>query len=139
MEIVTENAQATQKLGENFATTVKNGGVVCLYGDLGSGKTTFTQGLAKGLGIKKRIVSPTFIFIRQYLPHFYHLDLYRIESLNDAKSLGIEEILSEPKNIVVIEWPEKIREILPEKRTEIFFKYLEENRRSVEIATLRSQ
>lgn len=149
MEIVTENAQATQKLGTELADRILKSAswriqddgyakVFCLYGDLGSGKTTFTQGLAKGLGIKQRILSPTFVFIRSYtlLPTpytLYHLDLYRIESLNDAKSLGIEEILNNEKNIVVIEWPEKIAEILPRKRTEIYFKYLDENTREIDI------
>lgn len=135
MEIVTKSAQETADLGEKLADSLKHGGVVCLYGELGSGKTTIVQGLARGLGIKRRIVSPTFIFIRQYpvsslqfaVYSLYHVDLYRIQSLNDAKALGLEEILADLFNIVVIEWPEKIKKILPKKRIEIYFEYLKDN------------
>ncbi len=133
---ITKSAQETFELGQKLADSLKDGGVICLYGELGAGKTTFTQGVARGLGIKRRIVSPTFIFIRSYeLPAtghlLYHIDLYRINSLDDAKSLGIEEILSDPQNIVLIEWPEKVKEILPEKKTDIYFEYLNENERRI--------
>ncbi len=136
---VTKSARETQTLGEKLSADLKNGSLVCLYGELGSGKTTFVQGVALGLGIKQRIISPTFIFIRSYKLSairslLYHIDLYRIETLNDAKGLGLEEILSIPKNIVLIEWPEKIKEILPEKRTDIHFKYLNENERKITIS-----
>jgi len=136
MEIVTKSGQETQKLGEKIANTLRNGGVVALYGELGSGKTTFIQGFARGLGIKQRIVSPTFVFIRQYyLPskiyHLYHIDLYRIEKPEEAKGLGLEEILSDPNAIVAIEWAEKVSDILPEKRIDIKFEVLNENERKI--------
>lgn len=142
MEIVTKSALETEKLGESLANNLKRGSnnprIICLYGELGSGKTTFTKGFARGLGIKQRILSPTFIIIRRYqitnyqlpITNFYHLDLYRIQSLSDAKSLGLEEILSDTHNIVLIEWPKVIREILSKKRTEIYFRYLKENKQS---------
>ncbi|MFH0864166.1 MAG: tRNA (adenosine(37)-N6)-threonylcarbamoyltransferase complex ATPase subunit type 1 TsaE [Candidatus Gottesmanbacteria bacterium] len=146
MEVLTKNAQETQKLGQELANNLSFGKlrsrrharVVCLYGELGSGKTTFTQGVAAGLGIKQRITSPTFVYIRNYTLYpspytLYHIDLYRIESLNDAKALGIEEILQNKNNIVLIEWPEKIKDILPNKRTEIYFEYLSENERKLTI------
>ncbi len=141
MEILTKSAIETQELGQKLADNLTDGGLVCLYGNLGSGKTTFVQGLANGLGIKQRIVSPTFIFIRSYSLNngqtLYHIDLYRIESLMDARALGIEEILSDPKNIVLIEWPEKIKEILPKKRTEIFFEYIKDNERKINLNQLK--
>ena len=129
MEIVTKSARETQELGKKLANNLK-GGIVALYGELGSGKTTFVQGLAAGLGIKKRIVSPTFIFIRQY-SNFYHIDLYRIEKPEDARGLGLEEILGDPANIVVIEWAEKIKNLLPKKRIDVKFKILGENERKI--------
>ncbi|MBF8249749.1 MAG: hypothetical protein HW400_350 [Candidatus Levybacteria bacterium] len=123
------NFAETQKLGRDFAKTLKKGDLVCLYGDLGSGKTTFTQGLAEGLGIKQRITSPTFIIVRCYelqtpafakasagkqnLKLFYHVDLYRVESEKDLEGLGIEEIINNKNNIVVIEWAEKLKNYLP--------------------------
>src|SRR3990167_2465256 len=117
---VTNSFRETQELGKDFARFLAGGDIVCLHGDLGSGKTTFVQGLAKGLGIKQRIISPTFIIIRNYkirindkgfpplgtgmINNFYHIDLYRINSDKDIEGLGIEEIINDKNNIVVIEW-----------------------------------
>ena len=131
---VTNSALETQKLGEKLSKGVERGGIILLYGDLGSGKTTFVQGLAKGLKIKRRIISPTFIIVRSYKEkNFYHVDLYRIEDKKDTKNLGLEEILKDKKNIVAIEWPEKIKRNIPKKRTEIFFTYLADQKRKIEI------
>lgn len=133
MEIITQSALQTQKLGEKIGRDLKPPIVIALYGDLGSGKTTFIQGLAKGLGIKKRITSPTFVFVKKYHPNFYHIDLYRIEKTKEVKSLGLEEIFSEPKTVMAIEWAEKIKEMLPKNRIDIWFNYLNQNQRKIEI------
>jgi len=138
-EILTKSAKQTQKLGEGLAYRLKGGEIIGLIGELGSGKTTFVQGLAKGLGIKKRVLSPTFIFVRPYnlfpIPYtLFHIDLYRIKTSEDAKDLGLEEIWSDPKNIVVIEWAEKIKDILPEKTIKIYFEYLGEKKRRIIIS-----
>lgn len=134
-KIVTNNEKETRKLGEEFAKSLKKGDVVALFGGLGNGKTTFVQGLAKGLGIEKRIISPTFIIVRSYKINsdetLYHVDLYRTRDILDARSVGIDEIMSSD-SIVVIEWAEKIKEALPQKRFEIHFKYLNENDREIE-------
>jgi tRNA threonylcarbamoyladenosine biosynthesis protein TsaE len=135
---ITRGFNRTQKLGEDFAQQVKSG-VIALYGDLGNGKTTFVQGLAKGLGIKSRIISPTFIIIRSYAinrksvnaKHFYHIDLYRIQSEKDVVGMELLEIIDNPENIVAIEWPEKIEKILPKEVSRIYFKYIDENRREI--------
>ncbi len=127
----TNNSEETQELGEDFAKSLRAGDVVCLYGDLGSGKTTFVQGLAKGLGVKEKIISPTFIIIRTYpLKNFYHIDLYRIEN-NDLQGLGLEEILNNLQNIVVVEWAEKLKKYLPQKRIDIKFSYEKEKKRKI--------
>ena len=133
MEIITKSAQQTQKLGEKIGRDLKPPVIIALYGELGSGKTTFIQGLAKGLGIKKRITSPTFVFVKKYKPNFYHIDLYRIEETKEVKSLGLEEIFSEPKAVVAIEWAEKIKEILPKNRIDIWFNYLNQKQRKIEV------
>jgi len=92
--------------------------IFCLYGDLGSGKTTFTQGLAAGLGTNERIVSPTYTIIRHYdLPNngmLYHLDLYRIQ-----EPLPFQEMLDDSRNYLVIEWAEKLSDNLPNQRINI--------------------
>lgn len=135
---ITESFEETQKAGEEFAKRLYLEGVnlIALYGDLGSGKTTFVQGLAKGLGIKKRIISPTFIIIRKYelgIRDFYHIDLYRVQSGDDIKGLGIEEIINNRQNIVAIEWAERMERLLPKKRIDIYFEYLDENKRKITI------
>ncbi|MBI3559120.1 tRNA (adenosine(37)-N6)-threonylcarbamoyltransferase complex ATPase subunit type 1 TsaE [Candidatus Gottesmanbacteria bacterium] len=124
--MITKTAQETRNLGEKLAEKIKNGGVVCLYGDLGAGKTTFVQGIAKGLGIKKQITSPTFIIMRSY-GRLWHLDLYRLNSLEEIKALGVEEIWQDENNILVIEWPEKIEPILPENKLTVHLTTLADN------------
>lgn len=148
---ITNNSEETQKLAAKFAKNLKRGEVIALYGDLGSGKTTFTQGLAHALGIHKKIISPTFIIIRSYhinrIPPFlkggggisstqflYHIDLYRVHNENDLLDLGFDDILTGKQNIVVIEWPEKIEKILPKNRIKINFEYLDENKRQITIS-----
>lgn len=145
--MVTNSAQETQELGEKIAADLKPGSaswrILALYGELGSGKTTFIQGLARGLGIKKRIISPTFIFIRQYpispkldAKILYHVDLYRIEETSGARGLGLKEIFADKEGIIVIEWADRIKKILPKKRTDIHFEYLGENQRRIKIETI---
>lgn len=133
-EYITESVEETQRVAKEFAQKLIGGNVIALYGDLGSGKTTFVQGLAKGLGIKKRIISPTFIIVRRYrtgIRNFYHIDLYRVETQQDVERLGIEETLSDPQAIVAIEWAGKMGELLPKKRIDIHFKFIDENIRRV--------
>lgn len=124
-------------MGADFAKKVQGGGVVCLIGNLGAGKTTFSQGLARGLGIKQNIISPTFILERRYkLPAtktLVHIDLYRLNTIEEAKGIGIEETMADPNNIVVIEWPEKIESLLPRQKWEVRLETITENERKIEI------
>ncbi|HYK08115.1 MAG TPA: tRNA (adenosine(37)-N6)-threonylcarbamoyltransferase complex ATPase subunit type 1 TsaE [Candidatus Eisenbacteria bacterium] len=142
MKVHTNSAQETQHAGKIFAKKLVGGDTILLYGNLGAGKTTFVQGLAKGLGIEKRIISPTFIIVRRYevlnsssseqsesrssrqartIKWLYHIDLYRTQTEDDVKGLGIDEILQEKDAIVAIEWPEKLGSFLPKKRWELRF------------------
>jgi len=137
---ITNSFEETQKLGKEFAKTLKGGELIALYGNLGGGKTTFVQGLALGLGIKRRIISPTFIIIRSYrvlinkkIKNFFHLDLYRIETRSDIRGLGIDEIIGNSNNIIVVEWAEKMKDFLPKKRIDIYFEYLDENKRKIKL------
>lgn len=136
--IITNTFEATRTLGFDFAKTLKGGETLALYGDLGSGKTTFLQGLARGLGITKNIISPTFLIMRTYtleestkIKKLYHLDLYRIETEAEAIDLGLLDLVQDPKNVVAIEWPDKIANLLPEQRITLFFEYFEDDKRKI--------
>lgn len=115
--------EETRQIAAKLAKENK-GNVFALTGELGAGKTTFVQGFAQGLGIKEKIISPTFVLIREHqIPNntkiLYHIDLYRLDKMDH---LGLKEIWSDPNNIVLIEWAEKAKNILPEKITWIDFK-----------------
>ncbi|HVT01321.1 MAG TPA: tRNA (adenosine(37)-N6)-threonylcarbamoyltransferase complex ATPase subunit type 1 TsaE [Patescibacteria group bacterium] len=128
---VSENAASTQKLGEELAQSLKPGDIISLTGNLGAGKTTFVQGLAKGLGIEERIISPTFVLVRQHNIHpktqdlgsniktLYHIDLYRLEGEESIKNIGLEEFLNDPNAVSVIEWAKKHPGLRPNIEIEI--------------------
>lgn len=141
--LLTKSAEETQQFGELFAKKLNKQSIIALSGDLGAGKTTFVQGLAKGVGITKRIISPTFIIIRKYrikkqVKEFYHIDLYRIHSEKDLEGLGLQEILHDPEAIVVIEWPEKLGSLLPKERWDICFEHVGENERKITINKIKN-
>lgn len=114
---------------------------MALSGNLGSGKTTFIQGLAKCLGVKQRIISPTFILMREYEcggvgghgGRLYHIDLYRLENNmeQELRNLGIEEIWGRGENVVAIEWAEKVKRLLPVNAVWIKFENLGDDRRKI--------
>lgn len=138
---VSSSAQETQEIAAGLTSKLERGTTICLYGDLAAGKTTFTQGLALALGIP-RLVSPTFLIMREYpvedhhtIKRLYHLDLYRLNSVEEIKAFDVEEIWTDPTNLLVIEWPEKFVDILPKHRADIFFKATSENQREIKIIT----
>jgi len=136
-QLITDSPERTKEFSKNFAQGLKSPAILVLYGNLGSGKTTFIQGLAVGLGIKKRILSPTFVFIRRYDLSsglkFYHVDLYRLDSERDVEAIGLKEILEE-KAIIAIEWPEKVEKLLPEDSIKIKLETIGESKRKIQIS-----
>ena len=121
-------------MGRKFAAELIGGEILALTGDLGSGKTTFVQGLAEGLGFAGRIISPTFFLFRKY-PGFYHVDLYRFEEnvAQEVENIGLTDIWGKDKNIVVIEWAEKIKDLIPAKANWIKFEDMGEDKRRITI------
>ncbi|KKU77341.1 MAG: tRNA (adenosine(37)-N6)-threonylcarbamoyltransferase complex ATPase subunit type 1 TsaE [Candidatus Harrisonbacteria bacterium RIFOXYA1_FULL_48_8] len=132
MRVFSTNPRQTRELAAGLVKKIlaspphrKHARVLALVGDLGAGKTTFVQGFAKALGIKNRMVSPTFLIFRKYgtsirqpadnfqFRYFYHVDVYRIQKSSELNALGFKKILSDPQNIVLIEWADKIKRILP--------------------------
>jgi len=153
IEIITTSAKETKKIAINFVKDLKNwpiskcAFVIALEGNLGSGKTTFIQGLAAGLGIKKSVLSPTFLILKQFslseagLPlaeirsykSFYHIDAYRLKNSEELLELGFKDLINNSENIIVIEWADKIKKILPKNILWINFKNLGKSRRKIVI------
>ena len=114
-EFISESVEETKRIARHFARNLKPGDVVCLKGDLGAGKTHFVKGMAVAFGIdESEVQSPTFTLINEYLGSkpLYHFDCYRIESVGEALEIGAEEYFY-GDGVSVIEWPERIQEIIP--------------------------
>jgi len=143
MKYTSNNTKETQKIAKDLARKiVKNGPqkraiVLALQGNLGAGKTTFLQGFAKGLGIKEKVLSPTFVVQKRFpikkskFKHFYHIDCYRLENAEDIMHLDFKKNINNPENIIAIEWPERISRILPQKIIRINFRHLRNNSRKI--------
>ena len=158
-EFVTTNAKQTQKLGEMLAEEILADGrfnlknaksvlevesrsafVVCLSGELGAGKTTFTQGFLQGLGLQGPFTSPTFLIMKEYrsalktknykLKTVYHIDAYRINE-DDLLNLGWEEMIANKNNIIIIEWAGRLKEIIPADSLWVNFEWMGEKERKI--------
>lgn len=138
---LTNSAKETKELGKKIAEELEGGTTLCLYGELAAGKTTLTQGLGEYFGID-RIISPTYIILRQYkttdptITTFNHIDLYRLSSYKETKSFDLDETWSDPNATTVIEWPDRLEDHLPIPRYDINFEILSENERKITIKRL---
>lgn len=138
MKITINSIEDTERLAQAIATLVTRGDVLLLHGDLGAGKTTFSQFFGKALGIEQKITSPTFNIIKSYegkLP-FHHMDCYRLEGAED--DLGFDEYFY-GDGVTIVEWPEMIEEFLPEDYIELNLKYIEDSKREIEIQAMGSR
>jgi tRNA threonylcarbamoyladenosine biosynthesis protein TsaE len=130
---LSNSEQDTINFGKNFSHKVMEGDILALYGDLGTGKTQFVKGFCLGLNINDTITSPTFTIMNIYKGKFNvnHFDLYRLNNSQDIYNLGIDDCFFS-SSITIMEWAEKAKEILPDKRYDIFFEYGEdENQRII--------
>jgi tRNA threonylcarbamoyladenosine biosynthesis protein TsaE len=136
-----QTKKIAQKLAEKILRLRLGRGaiVIGLSGELGSGKTVFVQGFAKALGIKEKIHSPTFIIFRKHeirnpkFENLFHFDAYRLKNAKEVLALGWKKIISEPQNIVLLEWPENTGKIFPKKHFWIKFSHFEKNKRGIDI------
>jgi tRNA threonylcarbamoyladenosine biosynthesis protein TsaE len=156
MKVISKSLLDTEKIARDFIEKISvgfynNALVVGLYGELGSGKTTFTQAIAKIFNIKEVITSPTFVIEKIYdIKHpsqiksqfdgaskdfkkLIHIDAYRLDSAKELLALDWENILLDSKNIIFIEWPERVIDVLPKNHAKIFFQFLSEFEREIEI------
>lgn len=121
MEFETRSCEETKAFAKKFSETLGKGSVICLYGDLGAGKTAFVQGVAEGLGIEEYITSPTFTIVNMYESGtltLYHFDVYRIADVDEMYEIGYEEYVY-GDGVSIIEWPQLISDILPDERIDI--------------------
>jgi len=140
MKALTE--KQTIQFGKKIAKNLRPGDILCLCGNLGTGKTTLVKGIAQGLRIKKNITSPTFTLMNIYdtrnteyrICHLAHIDTYRLKSERELIEIGVEDYLGAPDTVCVIEWPEKIRGLLKGKHAKsIKIKTINENSREIEM------
>lgn len=127
MKVITESVNQTLRLGRKIAKSLQKGDIICLFGELGSGKTVLTKGIAQGLGIKRNnIISPSFVLIRSYLRAklpLYHFDLYRLKIPKDILDLGYQEYIYDDA-VTVIEWADRLGYLLPPEylKVELFIR-----------------
>jgi tRNA threonylcarbamoyladenosine biosynthesis protein TsaE len=135
LTMTTQSADETMKLGKALARHLKPGAIVCLHGELGSGKTTLVKGIAEGLKLKQQMVnSPTFVLMNIYegkLP-LYHFDFYRLQNIKEIEQIGYEEFLY-GKGICVIEWADKLKELYPKEYLKIELSHVAANERRLSL------
>jgi len=135
--MISSSVQDTNRFAQELLESLNPGDVVALVGDLGSGKTTFVQGIAAALGIEEPVTSPTFVLWRQYetkhdvFRFLHHLDLYRLESEREVHGLGIQDIFSQSDGLVLVEWADKFASVFPERTIWLRFRYVDEERREI--------
>jgi len=136
---LSQKPEDTFVLGEKLATSLNGGEVVALYGNLGAGKTAFVQGLAFALGIKNKVNSPTFNIMKVYktkhqkIKQLCHIDAYRLSGFQDLLDIGVQDYLEDENVVVVIEWAEKVDQIIKGKKIKIKISYFKEQQRRINI------
>jgi tRNA threonylcarbamoyladenosine biosynthesis protein TsaE len=139
LQIETHSSANTRALGRYLSEVLPPVGVVLLIGDLGAGKTTLAKGIVEGLGVAGAddVSSPTYTLIHQYGEpvRVYHIDLYRLETVKEVRRLGLEDLFDEPV-LVLIEWGERFRDLMPEDAIEIRLTHLGDDTRKIEISGL---
>ena len=130
----TASEEETIALGERLARDLPSKQVVLLIGQLGAGKTTLAKGIVKGLGAAEpdEVSSPTFTLIHEYRGRVFHVDLYRLEDEHEAQSVGLEDLF-DLEAVVLIEWGERFRDLLPPERIEIRIRPMPDERREIEV------
>lgn len=135
LEFISRNPEQTRRIGMHLGKLLQAGDVICLQGDLGAGKTTFVQGVALGWGSVDSVSSPTFILVNVYRrgdeARLFHMDAYRLDSALEAEELDLDSMLSQ--GALLLEWPERIQELIPAEQLWIEFKYIDEEEREMKL------
>ncbi len=136
VDFISHSPEQTQRLGVRLGGLLQAGDLVCLEGELGSGKTCLAQGIGRGWGVAERLISPTFTLVHEYQRprdglYFYHVDLYRVEKADEVYSLGLDDYLDDSEAVIAIEWAEHAGEMLPEERLWIRLRHIDSTRRGL--------
>jgi tRNA threonylcarbamoyladenosine biosynthesis protein TsaE len=141
LDFRSHSPEQTRRIGVQLGKTLQAGDVICLQGDLGAGKTTFVQGVALGWGSQDAVSSPTFILVNVYRrgdeARLYHMDAYRLDSALEAEELDLETMLAQ--GALLIEWPERIQELIPPERLWIRFEYADAEEREMKVTSAGSR
>jgi len=140
LEFISRSPEQTRRVGARLGTLLTGGEVIALEGNLGTGKTVLAQGIGIGWGVTTQLLSPTFILIRRHTRHqdknyFYHIDLYRVATLQEALDLGLEELLGNPGAVCVVEWADRAADLFPAETLWVVLRTLDEQRRSLTFRT----
>jgi len=140
LDFVSHSPDQTRRLGVRLGELLKPGDLVLLAGDLGAGKTTFAQGVARGWGSLDPVTSPTFVLVNEYRGRIpvYHLDLYRLDSYAEVEGIGWDEFVSGP-GVTLVEWADKVTGELPEERIEIHLQWVGEEKRRLMFSGIGGQ
>ncbi|MFQ5858888.1 MAG: tRNA (adenosine(37)-N6)-threonylcarbamoyltransferase complex ATPase subunit type 1 TsaE [Anaerolineae bacterium] len=135
LDTISHSPDQTRRLASRLVSLLEGGETICLKGPLGAGKTTFAQGVGQGLGIEEPIISPTFTLIREYgpvddYPAMYHIDFYRLESLEELHTLGLDDYFYSD-GVCVVEWPERAEMLLPQERLWIEMRTVNDTKRGL--------
>jgi len=128
--------QDTLNFANEFSKSLNKGEIILLNGDLGSGKSVFARGVIRAFGVEKQIPSPTFTIVNEYDGKdckLYHFDLYRLEEVEEALAIGVDEIFADENSIKLVEWPEKVWQILPKKVITITIEKIDDNKRKITV------
>ena len=128
---ISKSREETEAFARNYATTLSAGDVVLLDGDMGAGKTVFSKGVAKGLGITEEVTSPTYAYMNDYDGRLFHYDCYRIESVEQAEQLGLADYF-DMGGICLVEWAQNIAPLLPRKVKRVYIRKISETEREIE-------
>ncbi len=134
MEYFTNSPEQTEEIGVKLAKTLSNNAVIAMYGDLGAGKTAFTRGLARGLGLTSRVNSPTFTIVNEYLGdrNLFHFDMYRLGSSDELFDIGWEDYLTRD-GICVVEWSENVNDVFDGSEIVVKIEKISENDRKITV------
>jgi tRNA threonylcarbamoyladenosine biosynthesis protein TsaE len=139
LDFLSHSPEQTLRIGVRLGEMIKPGDVICMAGDLGTGKTTMAQGIARGWGSLDSVTSPTFVLVNEYRradsARLYHFDAFRLSGTADAYQIGLNELL-EDGGPILIEWPEKVAEAIPEERLWISLRWVEESRRGLHFSAV---